>query len=331
MDLVNDFNKYTFRVLEECQEAIASYPAILIEATMEYLKKLHLYTESQKKSGFCYLMPFWFMDSFDLSSEQCHSIAMGNCFALLYFMCQDEIFDGGINKGNAHYLPLSNLFYIDFIKRYRQVFSSESPFWNYFDEYIKQWAESILWERTLTIEKILNFSKEDFILLSRKAAPLKIPFAAVCILSQNEALIQSFANMMDYDQAAFQMVDDWLDWQDDLRYHNYTFIIAKSMEYCSLDNPDRLQESHIKQAIYNGYILEEVMSLAKEFITKAEHCIIDIDIPYVKLYLKNEMQVCQAIIDKHKQEQAEIINGGFNKLLNKLLASKIIEVDNEVQ
>ncbi|MFZ5352247.1 MAG: hypothetical protein ACOZCL_05920 [Bacillota bacterium] len=318
MDLLKNFEAYAHGVLTECEGIVRGYPSILLEEGMKYMEKLNLLAGGERKSGFSYLMPFWFREAFGLSEEVCHTIAVGNTFALLYFMSQDDIYDSSIEDSKVELLPLSNMFYLDFIAYYRKLFDSSSVFWSYFESYIKQWAENIVWEYQNIKGQAHEYEDEDFIRLSRKAAPLKIPYAALCLLAGKPEYIQCFADMVDYDQAAFQMIDDWRDWKKDIGEHNYTYLLTETAKYNKLDSPELLKEAHVKKAVYVGDVPDKVMNKAKGFVDKARACIAHIDIPYVSLYLDKETEICDSILEKVKEEQSNMMGGGLGSLLSKL-------------
>ncbi len=318
MDLVKDFERFIKPVLECCEGVVEAYPPLLRDRGLEYMRKLNLLRDSERRSGFSYLMPFWFMESFGISEEECHTMAVGNVFALLYFMTQDDIYDSSLDDNKLELLPVSNLFYIEFVGQYRKLFSSDSSFWCYFDRYIREWAESIAWEHSHTKGQAHCYSDEDFIRLSRKAAPLKIPYAAVCLLSWNISCIDSFAAMMDYDQAGFQMIDDWRDWKKDIGEKNYTYLLVEAMKYNKLSSPMELDESHVKKAVYVGNVLEEVIGKASSFFEKARKAITNIDAPYMHLYLDAEMDICRSIISKVQEEKQSMLGGGLSSLLLRL-------------
>lgn len=324
MDLNRDFEKDVNWVLEMCEQRVQTYPASLKNEGLDYLKKLSLLqSDSKRKGGFCYHIPFWLEDIFEINREICRTIALGNTFKLLYFMSQDELYDYTGKEVKAHVLPLSNLFYLDFLEQYRSIFASSSPFWIYFNKYIHEWSHSILWERRHHWGKATPYSEEDMILLSRKAAPLKLTFTAMCILSGHQELIEVFESMMDYDQVTYQMVDDWRDWQSDLNDGNYTYFLNQVMDYCHISDCAQLNESHITKAVFVGEILGKMFNdIALKYNQMAKECIKGLHAPYLHQYLDTEKQVCMRLIAKVQRERQRMMQSGLNELLHQLVANK---------
>jgi hypothetical protein len=288
MDFVHDFDSDIAYVLEECEKRVLSYPSNIRAQGHRYLEKLHLLKDKNQSGGFCYLMPFWLMNTFKIERDICRNIASGNVFGLLYFMSQDDVMDNFSDKANASILPLSSLFFTDFISSYRSLFPVDSIFWSYFDRYMREWAESVVWERENHWGTAAEYSEEDLIKLSRKAAAMKIPFAALCVLSDRLQEIESFSKMMDYDQIVYQMIDDWRDWKEDLKRGSYTYLLVQAMKYCKLQDASQLTEGHVKNAVFMGDAGEKVFEMAKNYNRLSLESIDHIDSPYLKSYIALE-------------------------------------------
>lgn len=320
MDLVHDFDIDVDYVMEMCEKRVSSYPFYIRDLGLSYLEKLHLVKDkNSRRGGFCYLMPFWLKDSFNIDSETCRIIALGNIFGLLYFMSQDEVIDNRSSGYEVSLSPLSTMFFLDFTAQYRLIFSSDSLFWSYFEKYIGEWSQSVAWEHKKHWRHVEVFSEEDFILLSRKAAPFKIPFAAIGILAGNEQKIQAFSDMMDYDQVVYQIIDDWRDWREDLSKGNFTYFLMKAMEYCNIRDSSDLTETHVKKAIYIGNITEKVMEIAKKYNRLSRESISKVKINYLEAYLQLEADLYNKILTDLKEEKEVNLKGGFDKLLWNLM------------
>lgn len=304
------------KILKECEHIVNTYPSPFKDNALNYMKSLNIIESEKRKGGFCYNMPFWFENTFKLKEEYSYIIALGNCFALLYFMAQDEIYDNKNDDTIDILIPLSNLFYLDFISCYRKLFNSESYFWVYFNKYIQEWAISITWEKKEHYKKANDYSEEDLITLSRKASPLKIPYTAICFLTNHKDYINNFEDMVDYDQAAYQMVDDWFDWKKDIKNSSYTYLLVEAYKYCNLETPLMLEEIHVNKAIYFGNIMDKIIKKALHFLDLANESISKINIPYLKIYLEQEKKLCNSIASSISKEK-DIIHG--NSLNNFVL------------
>ena len=321
MNTQQDYQVLVVQILSKCESIVSSYPYNLKEAGYKYLKKLKLLKDCENRAGgFCYLMPLWMKEEFGLSKDFCCQLALGNVFGLLYFMSQDELMDGGVNVDKSLLLPLSSLFYNDFTGCYRELFPHPSPFWSCFTKYLQEWAQSVSWEHQEHIGKVKPYTEGDFLLLSRKAAGMKIPFAALCLASGKPELIEQFEDFVDYDQICYQMIDDWRDWKTDLLDQHYTHFLIKVMEYCKIEDPSHITESSIKRAVFNGNVLEEVMNTALAYNQKSLECLRGRST--IKLYEYLEMiraEVHRIIVKVQAQKEAAL-HGGLSFYLTTIKA-----------
>ena len=65
-------------------------------------------------------------------------------------------------------LSLGNLYYMDALRIYSDLFSPTSLFWTYFRQYVTDWAVSV------NGEKSLDYFKENPLLIAQKAAPFNL-------------------------------------------------------------------------------------------------------------------------------------------------------------
>ncbi len=315
VDIVHDFDSEIDLLLQECEKRIHSYPSIMQEDAVSCLARFHLLRNDEMRTGgFAYLMPFWLEQEFGLDVEACRTAALGNVFGLLYFLTQDAVMDSDGERDLGHILPLSSMFFLDFISMYRKLFEPDSPFWTYFHEYISQWAESVLWERREHHRRLTPYSESGIVLLARKAAPLKIPFAALSMLAGRHGDIEAFSNMIDYDQAVYQMIDDWRDWKKDLEEGNYSYFLTEAASYCGIKDPDQLDETHVRKAIYIGDVAEKIFDQAVKLNTLSIQSIGDMECRYLRAYLEFEGEVCRQVSDGIAAEKQRVLRGGFGRL-----------------
>ena len=296
MNIILGFENEILDVLDEVNTCIYSYPSPLKEHGIKFLEKLNLLKNSKERSCEAYiLIPFWLNSSFSLDLSKCKSVSIATIFSVLYFMTQDEVMDSSSYKG--HLLPLSSKFYYEFIKRYHSLFKSYSLFWKYFELYIHQWSYSVLWERMHHREKISLYNDNDLILLSRKTAGIKIPFAALCLIANKEQYIQKFSDMVDYDQIVYQFYDDWRDWRKDLQEGNYTYVLVEAMKYLGFSNFDNLNKINLDESLFNKVFFDErflnkYFKISQKYNKLSAEAIKSINIPTLNEYILSEARTC---------------------------------------
>lgn len=281
-------------VVETCIKQVAGYPGTLSGHGQAYLEKCG-YNAGRRNNGICCLMPFLLQDAFSADREVCRAVSLGTSYILLYFYSQDEVMDAGPGEYKGHLLPLSNLFYQDFISIFHTLLPASEPFWKLLKRYIREWAESVLWEREEHWGQAKGFSEADLILLSRKAAPLKISCAAMSLLGGREDVIAPLESMVDYSQVVFQLLDDYKDWRSDLADKNYTYLLVKVLENSHLENFNELTETGVEQVLNAGPVLEEVFGLAEKYSELTLHSVDPLNAPYLKAYLQALVDYCKSL------------------------------------
>jgi len=252
--------------------------------------------------GFSHVLPFWLEETFGFDRHVSHSIAVSNVYALCYFRMQDAVMDkDALDEGCVTYLlTMSNLIFYDFIAPYRLLFPGKASFWSFFEKYMGEWAQSVLWEKEEHWGKLKPFSTEDIILLARKAAPLKIPCIAACLLADREDAIESLEKMVDYWQVMIQFKDDCRDWRKDMEQQNITFLLAKVMDFCQIQDVIELDAGKVKRAIVVGGLFDEVLAIAAQYGQMALDSINDLNATYLKSYLCREIEECEISRQKAK-------------------------------
>lgn len=281
-------------VVETCLKQVEGYPGSLSGQGRAYLEKCG-YCTGRRNNGICCLMPFLLQDAFDLDREVCRSVSLGTTYILLYFYSQDEVMDTGPGEYKGHLLPLSNLFYQDFISIFHSLLPSSELFWSLLKRYIREWAQSVLWEREEHWGQAKSFSEEDLILLSRKAAPIKISCAAMSLLGGREDAIEPLENMVDYSQVVFQLLDDFKDWRADLLGKNYTYLLVKVMEHYRLDNVADLTEASVEKALNEGSVLSEIFGLAEKYSKLTLQSVNELNAPHLKTYFQILAEYCASL------------------------------------
>lgn len=297
MDLFRVFDDDTRWVVDTCVNQVADYPRILSKPGLTYLEKRGYYS-GKRNNGICCLLPFLLQDAFKLSREVCRDVSVGSSFILLYFYSQDEIMDVGPGEYKGNLLPLSNLFYQDYMAVFQSYLPSNEFFWQLEKKYIREWAQSVLWEREEHWGQAKVFSEEDLILLAHKCAPLKIPCAAMSILGGREDLIEPLEKMVDYSQVVFQLRDDLKDWRKDLADRNYTYLLIKILEHSRFDSISDLTEAEVGKLLNESGALKEVFALMEKYSSLTEQSIKELDAPYLKAYFQVIADYCNTLVTK---------------------------------
>lgn len=297
---------------ETCRQRVAGFPTRL-QARAE--QQVCWSNELNRMGSGFYLFPLWLRDEFYVDLAIARELAVSNVFGLRYFMLQDAVMDSrGGGEELPSLVPLGTFYYSQFEEMYHRHFPVDHVFWGYYQKYLHEWSDSIIWERSEHWGKRSDYQAGDLILLARKAAALKIPGAAVCLLAEKPEAVPVIEKMVDCWQGLFQLQDDCQDWCQDLEQGNYTLVLTQAASYCGLDQMETLTAAHVKRAVYIGGVGEEVLSMAIDLGQQALASIADYNLPYFISYFNFQIEALQNQCCRLREQRTALLKGGLHSL-----------------
>lgn len=300
--------------LEMCKARFSTYPEEFRPETLQYLENNNILNTGFEGNCLSFLLPFWLQTVFPVDPETCRRIVAGNIFGLLYFLIQDTVMDTLPGEYKGDLLPLGNLLYFDFFEQYRHLFPGNSPFWSYFNQYLREWADSVARERKGYWNPDRNYHEPQLVQMAHKAAPLKICGAALSLLNGNETMIEPLAQIIDATVITFQLLDDWSDWREDLEIGNCSFFLARVMQLCDIKDFSALAESHIQTAIYGHGLWKQILD-----IVERNHNILQSEfvphVPGLIAYHQNLLETCRKTLLKLQEQKQVMLKGGLYHFL----------------
>ncbi|AZK46344.1 class 1 isoprenoid biosynthesis enzyme [Paenibacillus lentus] len=240
----------------EANKLLSALPPPFSQPARDFLDKFHVMKEHRSKNYICYLLPFWLQEKSGVSTADCRRIAIANIFGMLYYHLIDDLMDNP-DARFKHQLPLADLIHFEFMSIYREYFPIGSSFWSYFRKYVGEWADAV------THENSNNFFLEEPVRVAHKAAPVKLSVVAICLLANQEPMIPSLEENVDTVLITLQMLDDWMDWEKDLKEGSYNCLIALIESKMKLPKDQRPTPQEIRNAIYTEGILLEYAQQAE--------------------------------------------------------------------
>ena len=313
MDYLHDFDTELAKVFATCQTRIDSYPAKFQPDARRRLDKLNILKQDYNGNCLSQLLPFWLQPVFVISPDICREICGGNIFGFLYFLIQDAVMDTIPGEYKADLLPLGNLFFLDFMEKYRHLFPTDPVFWSYFRKYFEEWAESVAAERQGYWDRQTEHGRANLEHLARKAAPLKITIAAICLLKDHEEFIAPLAQAVDTTVITFQLLDDWNDWREDLAIGNCSYFLAQVMQVCGVVRIQELDEAHIQKAVYGFDLLNEIFAIAETNLTLVTET--KPQTAYLIQYHQSLNRTFQSVLQAVQEGKNAVIQGGFFNFL----------------
>jgi hypothetical protein len=316
MDPLHDFDQDLRWVFDSCANQIKTYPAILQEPALVYLNRYNVFQDGFHKNYICYLLPFWLGRAWAVDIDICRKISLASLYKYFYFLIQDAVMDALPGEYKADLLPLGNLFYLDFIEIYRDLLPDDSLFWQSMMKYVQQWAYSTLWEREEHWSKRRLVTEADLVIVAHKAAPLKIINAAMGILSGKPELIGMLDEIIDDVVITSQLLDDWVDWREDFRCGNCTYLLSQVMKRHQLNDFAELNETLIHKTIHFSDILPEMYAMTRQKHTLLAAAVKP-SIPYLIAFHENLLRNFNQKLERLQIQKKAILAGGFSRWLAK--------------
>ena len=142
---------------------------------------------------------------------------------------------------------------------YGNLLPRGDAFWKYWEQYLKEASESerFLWRHRASV---VPFGKLDFTALGRKSALIKTTAAFYASLTNRWGNLDEVENGLDATATGVQIMDDLLDWEEDLEAGIYTFPLVLAKENLS-------PTQSVEHAINSPNVVIPVLCAAIESLT----------------------------------------------------------------
>jgi hypothetical protein len=300
----------------KCQ--ISAFPAPLDSFGLRYAELFNPVAHEEGRDYICTLLPFWLREETGITEAQCAELTLANIYGMLYYFIQDDLMDSKVaSEGQKEPFALGHLLYHNMLRCFRRLFRSESIFWDFFDKYAKQWADSVVNEASG------NYFMTDRLQTSGKAAPLKITVVGACLLGGCPERISGLEHAVDITLTTLQMLDDWNDWREDLHDGNYNGLLALiAAEYSASPAASGIERASapwqppsLKEAETAIYI-RDCMSRFAEYGEQHHALLLDTKNPPCELiafhrYMSDGLNAVAEELRSHKKKA---LGGGINML-----------------
>ncbi|GBG10879.1 hypothetical protein PAT3040_05649 [Paenibacillus agaridevorans] len=312
-------------VFGQALETIGRFPPPIHELGITYAEKFNPANQDGGKDYICMLLPYWMKEKAEISEEQCGQLALANVYGMLYFFIQDDVMDSKVAGGDwKSQLALGSLLQQEMFWIFRALFPSDSPFWRYYDGYVRTWADSVVSEGRG------NYFLTNPLLTSGKAAPVKISAVGALLLdasapsTSTEQRIALTEEAIDIALMTLQMLDDWADWEEDLADGSYNGLLAMiaagwngdfSVKSVPPYNTEGLTKERIEAAIYVRCCMKPYANIAGGFQDRLlQNTSAPTDLLAFNAYM---IDTLESIANQHEQRKRKLLGGGINLLFEK--------------
>lgn len=295
-------------VFAKAESIVSAFPAPLDHLGLAYLATFDGRKEESTKNYICYLLPYWMNDINELPPVSMNKLSLANVFVMLYYFIQDDIMDSAKGE-HKDKLPLANLFHMQFLSIYRELFPAESPFWGYYETYVTEWSEAV------TNEQQSDYFHHDIGKIAKKASPVKNASTGALLLANQAHLIPVVTAAVEQTLITLQMLDDWADWEEDLEEGSYNCLLASLRKHMQLSTDSPVSPEMVKQQLYVHDFLELYGQIA---ITHHEQLLgLQIAMTQMINFHDSLVQNIQKVALEIKENRKMLTLGGFYYFLSK--------------
>jgi hypothetical protein len=170
-------------------------------------------------------LPWWLGRSLGLREDLCQAITLSTVLGLASIRLQDDLVDGDVSAADVGPATrLTDVLLREAVSIYRPLFGDESPFWWHLDATLAEWRAAT----ELAAPGAAADPAGEVAELARRAAPLKIPAFAVCLLAGREDVFAAVERCLDHALAAMVLYDAFVDWEADLLSGRPNAFVARA-------------------------------------------------------------------------------------------------------
>ncbi|MDD9266082.1 hypothetical protein ACFPES_03455 [Paenibacillus sp. GCM10023248] len=286
----------------EGERIINMFPDGLNRLGLAYFAKFDMRREDSTKNYICYLLPYWMKEIVAVPDSAARKLCLANVFVMLYYFVVDDVMDSATGE-HRDKLPLANLFQLQFQSIYRELYPPHSPFWHHYESYVREWADAVAGESTR--DPFYTDRKQ----VAWKASPVKNASTGALLLAGREDLVPVVTEAVDQVLICLQMLDDWVDWEEDLAEGTYNCLLAFLRRSADRPGEEPMTAEWVKQQVF----VQDRLEGFKEIAASHQENVRRLGLPLHELaqFQSGLVNDLQAAADEIKEKRLKLLSGGF--------------------
>lgn len=222
------FDNAVLKLRERCLRYLQSLPAPLAGLLVgENIDIDHL---EGRERLFGEFFTFWIGSTLGITDDQTLQTASFASFFLRgYVVLQDWTVDER-TKFDPNLVRLSGILLAKSIEYYQSLVPFEPKFWDYFHKYLDEFTIGNVVEQSKHRDEIRVYEEEDIRRLGEKTCIVNVPIAVLALYSKREDVLNRLTTAIENAMIGIQILDDILDWRDDLESGIYTHLLTLAIQ-----------------------------------------------------------------------------------------------------
>ncbi|PQP83016.1 hypothetical protein C0Q44_16840 [Paenibacillus sp. PCH8] len=290
-------------VFASAEQNLRKYPEPLAGHALEQLYLLNPLLRDSGHSYIGYILPLWMQHSDGLSQESAHQLSTACLIHMLYFLNQDDVMDE-LPEDTTLKLSLGNLYYMDALQSYAELFDLSSTFWTYFRQYVVDWAVSV------TGEHSVDYFQLNPLLIAQKAAPLLIGATGALILLRQPDRVIPLCSAINITLMTLQMTDDFTDTNQDAVHGNYNSYLSHISAALNHNYPAHPLSERVHDNVYNTQMMNSYVDIANQYNRTLTSS--NLGISHLEAFNSYLCSTLVQAVQEITQRKKQLLQGGFH-------------------
>jgi len=282
-------------------QQLASFPSCLQQAGRAFLKR-----HTGRWHSVDWVLPLILGRAWSVSWGSRQTVALANAHMVIYGYIQQGAGEGHA-RGSRDMLPLGSLLCTRALRQYQQVFPLSSSFWTLLEGYQLEWAEAVLWQRERRWGQVRRYSREDVLRLAGNHALVKISGAAIALLAEKPRLLMSLGSVLDQVHVATQLIDDLVNWQQDLQARRATYFLTEAAFAVGARKMAALGRIKLGTFLSTSSLPGKVVKRALSHLATAKKLVSQLEAPALMPYIDDLETAAKEIPHQFGDAQIEVL------------------------